>query len=188
MISEDLIKYFVYTHTILVLGLNAYIYGLWNLLFFCDISLFITCITFLIPFRYRSISSSIATLLAFIPSIVWTIDFALLYFGINIFNMARYMYDPKYNILMRYLSTFHIWLWIVHLYLLKKYRYSTKAFLCWIEIFFGVYLILNIFTPKQPSNINAYEQPEYKYIFIVTNLFLHFILKYFFNFFLFYYH
>lgn len=181
MISENLIKYFVYTHTILVLGLNAYIYGLWNLLFFCDISLFITCITFFIQFRYRSISSSVASLLAFLPSIVWTIDVILLYFQINIFGMASYMYDPTYNMFMRYLSTFHIWLWIVHLYLLKKYRYSQNAYFYWIIILASVYLILHIFTPKQPKNINGYEQPLYTYIFIVANLFLHFIFRYFFN-------
>lgn len=175
-----LITYFVTLNTLLVLGLNAYVYGLWNLCFFCDISLLLTMMTFYIPHKFRSEISSLATLLAFLPCIAWTLDYLLLYFNICIFGLANYMFDAKYHIGMRFLSTFHIWLWIVHIYLLKKYKYNKNSFVNWLVFITIIYLILNIFTPEYPDNINSYKNPIYTCIFIVFNFIIHkLFLKYF---------
>ena len=168
-----ILKYFVTLNCFLVLGLNAYIYGILNLCYFCDISLFLTSITFWIPLNYRSLLSSIAILLAFLPSIVWTIDFVLLSMDISLFGMANYMFNDSYNVGIRFLSTFHIWLWIVHLYLINKYTYNFNAYKYWLSIIFVVYFFLETFKPIKPENINSYEIYHYKYILIVVNYCLH---------------
>jgi hypothetical protein len=171
--SDNIIKYFVTLNCFLVLGLNALNYGLWNLCYFCDISLLLTTLTFWVQFNYRSLLSSISVLLAFLPSIVWTIDFILLSIDISLFGMADYMFNPSYHIIMRFLSTFHVWLWIVHLYLIKKYTYSWIALNFWLFIIFIVYFSLETFQPIKPKNINSYEKYHYKYILIIINYCLH---------------
>jgi uncharacterized membrane protein len=74
---------------------------------------------------------------------------------------------------MRFLSTFHIWLWIVHLYLLKKYSYNPNAYQLWLKIIFGVYFSLEFFEPEKPVNINGYENYSYKYILVGIIYLLH---------------
>jgi hypothetical protein len=168
-----MLEYFITINCILVLGLNTLKYGFWNLCFLCDISLFFTTLVFWIPNRYKSIITSIAALLAFLPAIFWTLDFIFLSYGVSIFGMANYMLNDKYPLFMRFLSTFHIWLWIVHLYLLKKYSYNPNAYQLWLKIIFGVYFSLEFFEPEKPVNINGYENYSYKYILVGIIYLLH---------------
>jgi hypothetical protein len=169
----SILKYFVTINCILVLVLNGYAYGFWNLFYFCDISLFLTALTFWIPDKYRSILSSLSALFALLSSLVWSIDLITLYFDVSLFGMAYYMYNPSYHIGMRFLSTFHLWLWIVHLYLLKKYKYNPTAFNYWLKIIFFLYFLFEYLTPKQPKNINSYEIYYYKYILVIITYCLH---------------
>ncbi len=153
---------------------------MWNLCYFCDISLLLTTIVFWIPLEYKSNIASTSALLACLPCIAWTIDYIFLSIGISSFDIATYMYDPKYSIGMRFLSLFHVWLWLVHLYLLSKYSYDIKSYQTFLKIVFCVYLCLESFEPHQPPNINNYVNPFYKYFYVIMIYFMHKLFSLFF--------
>src|SRR5262249_43912989 len=99
-------------------------YGVSNFLYFCDVAVFLTLVA---VWSERSLWVSVPLVGIFLPQLLWQVDFIGGLFGVSIFKMTDYMFDPKRSLFLRGLSLFHFWLPLLLLWLVWRLGYDTRG-------------------------------------------------------------
>jgi hypothetical protein len=99
-------------------------YGPQNFLWFCDVALFLTF--FALWFEW-SLPAGMATLAVLVPDVWWNIDFCTGLLGLRKPGMASYMFDPNYPLFVRGLSSFHMWMPPLLVWLASRLGYDRRA-------------------------------------------------------------
>ncbi len=100
-------------------------YGPQNFLFFCDVALLVTLAAL---WMESSLLTSLEAVAILLPQTLWVVDFLLHFAGIHLLGMTNYMFDPKYSLFVRGLSTFHGWLPFLLVFMLIRLGYDRRAF------------------------------------------------------------
>ena len=101
-------------------------YGPLNFLYFCDIALFTTLIAM---WRTKPLLASMGAVGIFLPQALWMLDFVVrLTTGQHVVDLTEYMFDPKIDLFVRFLSFFHFWLPILLLWLICRWGYDRRAY------------------------------------------------------------
>jgi hypothetical protein len=122
-------------------------YGPANFLWFCDFGLLVTLVGLWLESRLLISTQAIALAL---PQTVWIVDFLT---GGRLIGLSGYMFNPAIPLFTRLLSTFHIWLPILLVYLVWQMGYDRRA--VWVQILFmaAVLIASYIFTdPRHPHS------------------------------------
>jgi len=112
-------------------------YGPRNFLYFCDVALMVTLVGLWLESSLLISMEAVAILL---PQTIWIVDFVGHLLGLRLLGMTDYMFDPKYPLLVRGLSTFHGWLPILLIWLLWRLGYDRRAFA--VQAVCGIALLL----------------------------------------------
>ena len=101
-------------------------YGPLNFLYFCDIALFTTLIAM---WRTKPLLASMGAVGIFLPQALWMLDFVVrLTTGQHVVDLTEYMFDPKIDLFVRFLSFFHFLLPILLLWLICRWGYDRRAY------------------------------------------------------------
>lgn len=103
-------------------------YGPGNFLYFCDVALILTLVGIWIGSPLL-ISMCAVGILA--PQVLWVVDYALNFTGIQLTGMTDYMFDGTKSLFLRFLSLFHGWLPFLLVYLVGVMGYDRRAFVAW---------------------------------------------------------
>lgn len=159
----------VYTAFVAVLVPYYWVtYSPWNFLFFCDLALLLGAVA--LWTEWPLLASLPAVGLA-LPQFLWCFDFLT---GARITGMTSYMFDPKYSLFVRGLSSFHGWLPFFLLWMVWQIGYDRRAFAGWTVLTWLVLLASFFLAPAPPPpadnpnfavNINyvhglSYERPQ----------------------------
>jgi hypothetical protein len=126
-------------------------YPLANFLWFSDIAMLITAAALWLQ---SSLLASMMALSVLLPEIIWNISFfASLIFGIDLFGMTAYMFDPRRPLYLRALSLFHVALPVLLLWMLRQFGYHRRAWFPQIILAWLVLPISYVFTTAT-ANIN----------------------------------
>src|SRR3990167_1796461 len=102
---------------VFLIPVYTYYYGVQNFLWLSDIGLFLTMIAL---WKQSVLVMSMAAVGMLAVELLWWVDFfAYLFFGINLINLAGYMFDSTYPLMLRAISLFHIVtpiVWILFLF------------------------------------------------------------------------
>lgn len=122
-------------------------YGPANFLWFCDMGFLITLLALWLNSPLLIGVEAIALAL---PQTVWIADFLS---GGRLIGVSHYMFEPGIPLFTRLLSTFHIWLPILLLYLVWQVGYDRRAFWIQIGISTAVLIASYAFTdPRHPPS------------------------------------
>ena len=108
-----------------------YHYGPTNFLYFCDVAAIMTLIAIWIE---SPLLLSAALVGAFIPQMLWVVDFCVELTGFHLTGMTRYMFDAQKPLFLRFLSFFHFWLVFLLIYLVWCVGYDKRGLPLWIGI------------------------------------------------------
>jgi hypothetical protein len=126
-------------------------YGPANFLYFCDIALLATLIALWTHSRLLISMQALAILLG---QTLWIFDFlARITFGKAPLGLAAYMFDPGIPPFVRALSSFHLWLPFLLIYLLWKWGYDRRA-LVYQTLVGWMTLLICYFALPASSNID----------------------------------
>lgn len=126
-----------------------------NFLWFCDIANFVVLLA--LWRQSPLLFSSQATGVLFIQ-LIWNIDFAGgLLFGTHVIGGTEYMFDSEQWIVIRALSTFHIWIPLLLIWALRRYGYDRRGLLLQVAIAWVV-LPLSLL-PDPERNLNWVWEP-----------------------------
>ncbi len=100
-------------------------YGPRNFLYFCDVALLVTLVGL---WRESSFLISMEAVAILLPQTIWVLDFVARLLGMHLLGMTDYMFNTKYPLLVRGLSSFHGWLPFLLLWLLWQLGYDRRAF------------------------------------------------------------
>jgi hypothetical protein len=128
----------LYTAFVVVL-VPAYtvIHGLANFLWFSNIAMLTTVV---ILWRESSFLASTICVLVLLPELGWNIGFfGRLIFGLDIFGLTGYMFDPEVPLFVRGLSLYHVALPPLLVWLVFRLGYDRRAFksatlLAWVVL------------------------------------------------------
>jgi len=120
-------------------------YGPTNFLWFCDAGLLLTVVALWTESRLLISMNALALT---IPQTIWAIDFVS---GGHVLGIARYMFDSNIPLFTRVLSTFHLWLPVLLIWLTRRVGYDRRA-LPWQTGLVTLLLVLSyLFTdPRHP--------------------------------------
>jgi hypothetical protein len=121
-----------------------------NFLWFCDIAVLITLAAVLLE---SALLLSVACVLILLPMSLWIVDLGsrvVMGHGHYLFGIAGYMFDPHIPRDVRIVSSFHVWLPILLLWMLYRLGYDRRALA--IVSFAGVMILLVSFlaSPRPP--------------------------------------
>jgi hypothetical protein len=120
-------------------------YGPANFLWFCDFGLLVTALALWLNSRLLISTQAIALAL---PQTVWILDFVT---GGHLIGITAYMFHSSTPLFTRLLSTFHIWLPILLVYLVWRMGYDRRAI--WVQTLLAAALLIAsyLFTdPRHP--------------------------------------
>ncbi len=101
-------------------------YGPLNFLYFCDIALVTTLIAM---WRTWPLLASMGAVGIMLPQTLWMVDFMVrLTTGGHVVDLTEYMFDPKEELFVRFLSFFHFWLPILLFWLVCRWGYDRRAY------------------------------------------------------------
>jgi hypothetical protein len=126
-------------------------YGPRNFLYFCDVALLVTLMGLWLESSFLISMEAVAILL---PQTIWVVDFVGRLLGVHLLGMTDYMFDPKYPLLVRGLSTFHGWLPILLIWLLWRLGYDRRAFA--VQVVCGIALLLICYFGFVPPTAGAH--------------------------------
>jgi hypothetical protein len=113
-------------------------YTPWNFLYFCDVALLMTLAAIWLE---SPLILSMAAVGILVPQGLWIADFlARAVAGVHITGMTGYMFDGKIPLFVRGLSTFHGWLPIALVWLVRRLGYDSRALR--LQAFVGVAVLL----------------------------------------------
>jgi len=121
-------------------------YGPANCLWFCDVAAILT--VFALWFESSLIASSqLVSML--ISQTVWIADFVS---GGHLIGISEYMFNPSIHLYVRGLSTFHLWLPFLLIWMVKRLGYDRRA--PWLQTAIGVVVLVASYAfsdPRHPS-------------------------------------
>lgn len=120
-------------------------YGPANFLWFCDMGLLVTLAGLWLN---SPLLISLEAVAMTLPQTVWIADFVS---GGRLIGISHYMFEPGIPLFTRLLSTFHIWLPILLVYLVWRVGYDRRA--VWIQSAIAVAVLIAsyLFTdPRHP--------------------------------------
>jgi hypothetical protein len=133
-------------------------YGPTNFLYFCDVALIITLIAI---WHENAQLISMCAVGILLPQAVWVADFLGNAAGFSLTGMTDYMFKTNHSLFLRALSSFHGWLPLLLLYLVRKIGYDRRAFWPWTALAWVLLLICFFLMPPPmphpgltPVNIN----------------------------------
>jgi len=108
---------------------------------------------------------------AFVPQMLWVIDFLFEACGGHLTGLTAYMFDPGNPILMRFLSFYHFWVVFFLIYLVSCVGYDRRGLPIWLGIAWCLLTVCYVVfppplpiklpgsdewvrNPSSPSNIN----------------------------------
>ena len=126
-------------------------YGPGNFLWFSDIALFVTAAALWLE---NSLLVSMMALSVIVLESVWIIDFVIgLIAGSSYIGLSAYMFDSKISLPIRALSLFHIFLPVILVWLLYRFRYDTRALIAQ-TLLAWIVLPASFFLTKPSANVN----------------------------------
>jgi hypothetical protein len=135
-------------------------YGPTNFLYFCDIALFLALAAL---WWENALLASVAAVGIVLPQLIWVLEFAAHFAGLNMIGMSDYMFDPKIPLFTRGISLFHGWLPFLLLYVVWRLGYDRRGLAVWVCLAWALILISYFWmpppgavlaNPKQSVNIN----------------------------------
>ena len=99
-------------------------YGPADFLWFCDVAAILTLIALWIE---SPLLASINAVAMTLPQTIWIVDFLT---GGRVVGVSAYMFDPGVPLYVRALSTFHLWLPFLILWMVARLGYDRRALLC----------------------------------------------------------
>jgi hypothetical protein len=127
-------------------------YGPANFLFFCDVAALLTCAALWL--RSPLLVGSQAVMMT-VSQTLWIIDFCT---GGRMLGFSSYMFDPGIRLYVRALSTFHIWLPFLLLWMVWRLGYDRRSI--WLASAICTAVLVASFAltdPRQPRRGYPYE-------------------------------
>lgn len=119
-------------------------YGPANFLWFCDAAALLTGIALWLE---SPLLASVEALAMTLPQTIWVLDFLT---GGRLVGFSAYMFDPGIPRFVRGLSTFHIWLPLLLLWLVWKWGYDRRAL--WTQTAIATALLITSFLLTDPRH------------------------------------
>jgi hypothetical protein len=119
-------------------------YGITNFLYFCDVAAVVTLIAIWLE---SPLWLSAMLVGAFIPQMLWVVDFLGLLIGLKIFDLTSYMFNADSPFFLRFLSFFHFWLVFLLIYLVWRVGYDKRGFPLWLAIAWVLLTICYAYMP-----------------------------------------
>ncbi len=130
-------------------------YGPTNFLYFCDVAAILTIIG---VWRESSLLLSAALIGAFVPQMLWVVDFCFEVTGFHLTGMTSYMFRPPY--FLRVLSFYHFWLFFLLIYLVWRIGYDKRGLRLWLPIAWVLLTICYVWMPPpSPSKDPVTQAP-----------------------------
>ena len=147
----QIITYYLIAYCSMLIPTYWYYYGPCNFLWLSDIGLLLTTLGLIINSR---LYVSIAAVMTLLIELIWNIDFlTTLFFNNNLLQLANYMLDRHYPLLLRLLSLFHVFMPVIWISYLVSYGYDTRA-LPYSIFFYWLIIIMTYITTEPKQNIN----------------------------------
>lgn len=130
---------------------NLEFYGPLGLLWTCDVAVLVLLVAIWIESR---LLVSIEALAVLLPLLLWGVDLAYrlaMGHGHYLLGFAGYMFDPRVPTKIRALSTFHIWLPLMVVYLLLRLGYDRRALVVQSAIVTVLLITCRLISPPQPA-------------------------------------
>jgi len=118
-------------------------YGPHDFLWFCDAAAILTIYAL---WWESPLIASINAVAMTLPQTIWIIDFLAM--G-QLIGISKYMFDPGVQLYVRGLSTFHIWLPLLLLWMVKRLGYDRRAIV--YQIVLGTVLLLASYILTDPD-------------------------------------
>ena len=154
---------FVYTAFMAIL-IPVYLknYGPTNFLYFCDIAALMTLVAIWLE---SSLLLSTALVGAFVPQMLWVVDFFCEAAGVHLIGMTSYMFDAAKPFFLRFLSFFHFWLVFLLIYLVWCVGYDKRGVAVWTGIALALLTVCFVWMPpaspsKQPGSGEVLRDPN----------------------------
>ncbi|HEY8749604.1 MAG TPA: hypothetical protein VIM11_16595 [Tepidisphaeraceae bacterium] len=128
-------------------------YGPADFLWFCDVAAILTIVAL---WRENSLLASMSAVAMTLPQTAWIIDFLT---GGRVVGVARYMFDPGVPLYVRGLSTFHLWLPFLLLWMVSRLGYDRRALACQIALSTAV--LIASYALTDPRKIDPRQPPAY---------------------------
>lgn len=138
-------------------------YGPTNFLYFCDVAMFLTLAAL---WTESPLAASIPAVGLIFPQAVWCVDFFATMLGHPLLGMTSYMFNAGIALFARGLSSFHLWLPFVLVYLVARVGYDRRAFAAWTLIAWVLITVcywLLPGPPPDPANPNVPVNINYVY-------------------------
>lgn len=135
-------------------------YGPANFLWFCDAAAIVTGLALWLQSPLLAGSQAVAMT---ISQTVWTLDFLT---GGRLLGISAYMFDRNIHLYVRALSTFHLWLPFLLLWMVWRLGYDRRS--VWLQTFLcGAVLIASFLLtdPRQPRRGYPYESVNVNRVF-----------------------
>jgi hypothetical protein len=123
-------------------------YGPRNFLYFCDLALLMGLVALWMESALWASMPAVGILL---PQLLWMIDFAAGFFGARVTGMTAYMFDSQLSLLLRGLSSFHLWLPFFLVWMISVLGYDPRAFAAWTGLASVVMLVCYFLMPAPPA-------------------------------------
>ena len=119
-------------------------YGPTNILYFCDVALFLTLAGMWLENRLLLSMAAVGILL---PQLFWCADFVVQAMGGRLTGMTEYMFDARRPLFLRGLSLFHGWLPFLLLLALRRLGYDRRALPAWTGTAWALCLVSFLLLP-----------------------------------------
>jgi hypothetical protein len=126
-------------------------YGPTNFLYFCDVALLMTVVA---VWRESPLLVSMPAVGIVFPQIIWTVDFLGECVGLPLSGVTGYMFDAKIPLFTRGLSSFHLWLPYLLLWLTWRLGYDRRALRYWTILAWIVLLVSYFLMPPPPAPLH----------------------------------
>jgi hypothetical protein len=135
-------------------------YGPANFLWFCDAAAILTCVALWLESPLLAGSQAVAMT---ISQTVWIIDF--LSIG-HLLGISKYMFDSNIHLYVRALSTFHIWLPFLLLWMVWRLGYDRRSFALQTLLCAAILVASFLLTdPRNPRRGYPYESVNVNRVF-----------------------
>lgn len=120
-------------------------YGPANFLWFCDVALLVALAAL---WWENSLLASIEAVAMTLPQALWLAD---LLAGSRLVGLSKYMFDPAIPLFVRGLSSFHIWLPFLLLWMVWRLGYDRRAWLVQSAAAWALLVVSFAFTDPPPA-------------------------------------
>ncbi len=132
------------------LAVNLPFYGPLNYLWFCDIALLTGCAA--LWFENRLLLSATAVSVMG-PALLWSFDYLFfLIFGRYPIGMSQYMSDDQLPVMVRAVSTFHLWLPVLLCWMIVRIGYDRRALLFQTVFAISMLVVCRTLTAPPPPH------------------------------------